>query len=44
MGPIWILENLYFICLKKNLSFRIHLKKMDTLQATKALETNQLPL
>lgn len=44
MGPIWILENLYLICLKKNLSFKTHLKKMDTRQAIKALETNQLPL
>jgi len=38
------LENLYRICLKKNLSFKTHLKNMDTRQAIKALETNQLPL
>ena len=39
--PIWIFENLYLICFRKNLSFKIHLKKTDTLQARKSVVTNQ---
>jgi len=41
MGPICILENLYFICLKKNFNLSIHLKKIDILQAKKRFATNQ---
>ena len=41
MGPIWIFENLYFICLKKNFSLSIHLKKIDILHAKNRLVTNQ---
>lgn len=41
MGPICILENLYFICLKKNFNLSTHLKKIDILQAKKRLVTNQ---